>query len=142
MGLFDVFRISATGLRAQRQRMEIIADNLANIHSTRTEEGGPFRKKEPVFVTSDLSRGGFRSAFDQKLEGVKMDEVVESAKPFERAFDPGHPDADKDGYVTLPNVNVVEEMADMMTATRSYEANITIVNTTKQMFLKALEIGR
>jgi flagellar basal-body rod protein FlgC len=143
MGMFDVLRISASGLKAERTRMETIATNLANVHATRTDEGGPFVKKEVVFAPTDVSEGrGFGVALQQKLEGVKVDEVVESKKPFERVYDPYHPDADASGYVTLPNVNVMEEMTDMVAATRAYEANVNMMNNVKQMFLKSLEIGK
>lgn len=142
MGMFDVMRISASGLKAERTRMEAIATNLANVHSTRTDEGGPYTKKDVVFAPADVSEGkGFGAALQQKMEGVKVDEVVDS-KPFERIYDPYHPDADTDGYVTLPNVNAMEEMADMVAATRAYEANVNMMNDVKQMFLKSLEIGK
>jgi flagellar basal-body rod protein FlgC len=143
MGIFDVLRISASGLKAQRTRMETVATNIANIHTTRTEEGGPFRKKDVVFSPLDVSETThFGSLFQQKVEGVGVEEIVESAKPFEQTHDPFHPDADADGYVTFPNVNVMEEMADMIAATRAYEANVNVVNNTKEMFSKALEIGK
>jgi len=143
MGMFDAFRISASGLMAQRTRMEAIATNLANVHSTRTDEGGPYAKKDVVFMPFEVSEAkGFTASFQQKLEGVKVDEVVESQKPFERVYDPYHPDADAQGYVTMPNVNVMEEMTDMVAATRAYEANVNMMNNLKQMFMKSLEIGK
>jgi flagellar basal-body rod protein FlgC len=144
VGVFDVFRIGASGLSAQRLRMESIATNLANIHTTRTDEGGPFRKKEVVFVPTDDVSGkrDFGSILQKKFEGVKVEEVTESEKPFERTYDPFHPDADKDGYVTFPNVNVMSEMSDMIAATRAYEANVNVINNAKDMFMKSLEIGR
>ena len=143
MGILNILKIGASALNAQRLRMETIATNLANMQSTRTEEGGPFKKKEVTFVPTDLSGPtDFKSIFSEKIEGVKVDEIRTSNKPFQRTFDPSHPDADPQGYVTLPNVNVMEEMADMMVATRAYEANVNVVNTTKDMYLKALEIGK
>lgn len=143
MGILDVLKVSASGLKAQRTRMEAIATNLANIHTTRTEEGGPFRKKEVVFTPYDASEGKeFGSMLQQKIEGVKVEEITESQKPFERGYDPFHPDADADGYVNFPNVNIMEEMADMVAATRAYEANINVINSTKEMFMKSLEIGK
>jgi flagellar basal-body rod protein FlgC len=143
MGLLDIMKVSASALRAQRTRMEITASNLANIHTTRTEEGGPFRKKEAVFNATDVSESkGFGQLFSEKVEGVKVEEVRESSKPFEKVFDPGHPDADPEGYVTFPNINLMEEMADMMSATRSYEANINTIQATKEMFMKSLEIAK
>lgn len=140
MGMFDVLKISVSGLRAQRVRMETIAANLANIHTTRTEEGGPYRKLSVIFESGDVSGEPFRDFLARKLEGVNVEEIVESQKPFERTYDPGHPDADRDGYVLYPNVNVLEEMTDMISATRSYEANTNVINVTKHMFQKALEI--
>ena len=143
MGMLEILKIGASGMKAQRTRMETIATNLANVHTTRTEEGGPYRKKDVVFTESDVSEGnGFGRMLAKKLDGVKVEEVAESNKEFEKVFDPSHPDADKDGYVMLPNVNLMEEMADMVAATRAYEANINAVNTTKEMYLKSLEIGR
>jgi flagellar basal-body rod protein FlgC len=142
MGMFDVLKISASGLTAERTRMENIATNLANVHTTRTDEGGPYKKKDVVFTTSDVSAGvrHFGSLLKEKAEGVKVEEVVESEKPFEQVYDPYHPDANSEGYVNFPNVNVMEEMADMVAATRAYEANINMMNTTKEMFVKTLEI--
>ncbi len=142
MGMFDVLKISSSGLRAQRVRMETIATNLANIHTTRTDEGGPYRKLNVVFGSADASGQGFGGVLSKKLEGVAVEEITESEKPFERTYDPGHPDADKDGYVTFPNVNVLEEMTDMLSATRTYEANVNAINTTKHMFQKSLEIAK
>jgi flagellar basal-body rod protein FlgC len=142
MGMFDVLAISSSGLRAQRNRLEVIATNLANVHTTRTEEGGPYRKKDIVFASDDVSGEKFSTLLNKKVEGVKVDAIEESNKSFERIFDPAHPDADKEGYVSLPNVNVMEEMVDMMSATRSYEANINVISATKHMFMKAIEILR
>ncbi len=143
MGILDIFRVSASGMKAQRTRMETIATNLANVHTTRTEEGGPYKKKDVVFTETDVSESkGFGKMLSEKLDGVKVEDIAESGKAFEKVFDPGHPDADKEGYVLFPNVNLMEEMADMVAATRAYEANINAVNTTKEMYLKSLEIGR
>jgi flagellar basal-body rod protein FlgC len=143
MGMLDILKVSASGLKAQRTRMETIAANLANIHTTRTDEGGPYMKKEVVFRTAEVSEASkFDKMLSEKVEGVKVEEIAKSNKPSEKVYDPGHPDADKEGYVTYPNVNLMEEMADMMSATRGYEANINVVNTTKEMFIKTLEIGK
>lgn len=143
MGIFDVMRISASGLKAQRMRMETVATNIANVHTTRTEEGGPYKKKDVVFAPADVAEDSpFGTLFHGKVEGVAVEEVVESSRPFEQTHDPYHPDANAEGYVTLPNVNVMEEMADMIAATRAYEANVNVVNNTKEMFTKALEIGK
>ncbi len=143
MGILNILKIGASALNAQRLRMEVISTNMANINSTKTDGGGPYQKKEVTFIPTDLSDNkGFGQMLTEKIEGVKVGEIRTSDRPFEKVFDPGHPDADKEGYVTFPNVNVMAEMADMMVATRSYEANVNVVNTTKDMFLKALEIGR
>jgi flagellar basal-body rod protein FlgC len=143
MGILDILKINASALKAERTRMEIISANLANIHTTRTDEGGPYKKKEVVFTAADVSEGkGFDRILSDRASGVKVDEIKESTRSFEKVHDPGHPDADKEGYVSFPNVNLMEEMTDMIAATRAYEANVNAVNTTKQMFLKALEIGK
>lgn len=143
MGILDILKISASALKAERTRMEITSSNLANIHTTRTDEGGPYRKKEVVFTAVDVSEGGgFGRMLSDRVTGVKVDEIKESTRAFEKVHDPGHPDADKEGYVTYPNVNLMEEMTDMIAATRAYQANLNAINTTKQMFLKALEIAK
>jgi flagellar basal-body rod protein FlgC len=140
--MFDIMKISSSGMRAQRTRLEVVAQNMANVHTTRTEEGGPYRKKDVVLTAQDVSEAKFGRIFGGKIEGVKVEDVVESSKPFERIQNPGHPDADKEGYLTLPNVNIMEEMTDMISATRAYEANSSVLQATKQMIQKSLEIGR
>jgi flagellar basal-body rod protein FlgC len=143
MDMLDILRISSSGMKAQRTRMEAVATNLANVHSTKTDEGGPFRKKEVVFTTTDVSdKNTFGSTLEHTMEGVKVEEIVESQKPFERVYEPYHPHADASGYVSLPNVNVMEEMSDMVAATRAYEANVSVAGNVKQMFQKSLEIGQ
>jgi len=141
MGIFDILRISSSGLKAQRTRMEVIAGNLANIHTTKTDEGGPYKKKEVVFMSADVSgEKSFGGVLAKKIEGVKVNSVEESGKAFEKVFDPNHPDADREGYVTFPNVNLMEEMTDMTAATRAYEANVNVMNTTKEMLIKTLDL--
>jgi len=143
MGILNILRVGASALNAQRLRMETIATNIANVQSTKTDDGGPYVKKETTFVPTDLSDSKvFSSMLSEKVEGVKVGEIRNSDKPFEKVYDPGHPDADGEGYVTYPNVNLLSEMADMMVATRAYEANVNVVNTTKEMYLKALDIGK
>ena len=143
MGILDILKISASGLKAQRTRMEIIATNLSNIHTTKTDEGGPYKKKEVVFTSSDVAEEkSFGGLFSKRIEGVKVDSIQESNKSFEKVFDPNHPDADQDGYVMYPNVNLMEEMTDMVAATRAYEANINVLNTTKEMIIKSLDLGK
>lgn len=141
MGAFDIFKISASGMKAQRTRMDIVASNLANVQTTSTEEGGPYRKKDVVFKAVDVSDDNtFSGTLSKKVEGVNVETVKESDKPFQMVYNPSHPDANSEGYVTLPNVNLMEEMADMTAATRAYEANVNVLSTTKDMFLKTLEL--
>lgn len=137
MNSFSVFEVSASALNAQRQRMNVIASNMANVHSTRTEEGGPYRRKDVIF-----SAVSFQSNPDSHLIGVKVTEIVPDISPFKKIYDPGHPDADKDGYVMMPNVNSVEEMVNMMMAFRAYEASVSAFNTSKMLVMKTLELGR
>jgi flagellar basal-body rod protein FlgC len=135
---FNSLRISSSGLSAERLRMDTISSNIANANTTRGENGEPYRRKVAVFQENlDQSQSGAN-----KLQGVKAVGIEDDSSPLQRVYDPGNPDADKDGYVTMPNVNVLNEMADLITATRAYEANVSAMNSEKSMFLKALEIGR
>ena len=145
--MFSSFDTSASGLTAQRLRMDVISDNIANVNTTRTEEGEPYRRKLPVFQQkkgSDFSRV-FRGELNRNKrdvgQGVKVSGIVEDESPLERAYRPEHPDADEEGYVSLPNVDVATEMVDMIEASRAYEANITALDTTKNMALQAIQIG-
>ena len=140
MGFIRSFEISASGLYVQRQRMDIIAANLANMETTRTRNGAPYRRK--MIVLGAESMENFDSLFHLHLQSAKVDEVVEDQSPFLRVHDPGHPDADEEGYVMKPNVDLVVEMTNMLMARRVFEANVTAMKTTRQMALKALEIGR
>ena len=133
----DIFKVSASALDAHRVRMNTIASNMANAQTTKTENGGPYVKKDVVFQTMMIKNNG-----GDNLEGVRVSEVVESAKPPTVIYDPGHPDADENGYVSMPSINVIEEMANMMMALRAYEANVRAFNISKGMYQKALEIGR
>jgi flagellar basal-body rod protein FlgC len=121
--------ISASGLAAQRARLDVIAENLANAETTRTPDGGPYQRQQAVLAADPDG-------------GVKVSEVVADPRPPQRVYEPGNPDADAAGYVAMPNVNPVEEMVDLVTATRAYEANVTAFNAGKAMTRKALEIGR
>jgi flagellar basal-body rod protein FlgC len=146
MDFFDVLKISGSALSAQRIRLQVISSNLANAHSTRSSEGGPYRRRDVVLSTNS-DPFSFASYFhsrmgDEELGLVRVSRVIEDPRPFRRVYDPGHPDADASGYVSLPNVNIIEEMLNLISATRAYEANVTVVNATKQMALKALEIGK
>jgi len=143
MDLFTSMDISATGLRAQRTRMNVIADNLANVHTTRTAKGTPYRRKLVLFAAKE-SRPLFFDLLANVTDvskGVQVVDIIEDQKPFKESFDPGHPDADANGVVTSPNVDAVSEMVDMISAARSYESNITVLNTAKNMAAKALDIG-
>lgn len=133
---FNVFKVSASALEAQRRRMNVITSNMANVNTTRTEKGGPYRRKDVVFSPLTIESNPV------ELQGVKITDIVEDPTPFKKVYDPGHPDADKDGFVEMPNVNIIEEMVNMVTAFRAYEASVSAFNTSKSMFLKSLEIGR
>ena len=144
--MFDAFNISSSGMTAQRLRMDIIADNIANADTTRTSDGSTYRRKIPIFqAKEELS---FKKRLKATLgattggQGVKVINISEDQSPFKLIFNPGHPDANEDGYVTMPNVNIVTEMVDMIDAARAFEANITALNTYKSMAMKAIEIGR
>ena len=143
MKVFDTMRISASGLTAERLRMDTIASNIANVNTTRTEEGGPYRRKIAVFqenLEAEWDKQAGR--MENVSRGIRAVGVVEDESPLQSVYDPTHPDADADGYVMMPNVNVLNEMVDLIAATRAYEANVTAVNATKSMMVKALEIGR
>lgn len=131
--MFTALTVSATALEAQKVRMNVIASNIANVNSTRTPEGGPYRRKDVLFQTY---------LFDESSAGVDIPQIIEDLRPFKTVFEPGHPDADKDGYVSYPNVNSIEEMVNLMNATRAYEANLTLIQSYKDMFTKTLDITR
>ena len=143
MGLFNTLDISASGLSAERLRMDLIAGNLANVDTTRTASGGPFRRQLAVFEARDYR---FERAPGLMLPsaggGVRVVKIVEDQSPLKQVYDPMHPDADADGYVQYPNVNPILELADLITASRAYEANLSCMETGKQMIMKALTIGR
>lgn len=143
MDIFTTMKISASALKAQRIRMNAISSNLANIETTRTPDGGPYRKREVVFQSSQQ---GFADTLDTRLrdavQGVRVAQIQASSLPPMMVYNPSHPDANAQGLVAMPNINLVEETADMMSASRAYEANVTVVKSAKRMALKALEIGR
>ncbi|NLN77780.1 MAG: flagellar basal body rod protein FlgC [Armatimonadetes bacterium] len=138
MGSFSSFDISASGISAQRARMDVIANNIANADTTRTPEGGPYKRQRISFCSIYEQTIGNRSV----PAGVQVASVTQDATDYRMVYDPGHPDADGSGYVKSPNVNVVEEMVDMISATRAYEANVTAMNATKSMVAAGIEIGR
>lgn len=145
MDFFSSMRVSASGLDAQTKRMNTISSNIANAETTRTAEGGPYKRKDPTFAaTTDRESFGeiLQSALDEQVQGVIVQEITEDQRPPRLVYNPSHPDANAEGYVALPNVNPVEEMANMISAQRSYEANVTALNAAKAMGQKALEIGR
>ena len=146
MNLLSVLQIAASGLTAQRQRVEVISSNLANSNTTRTEQGGPYRRKDLVFTTESM-QGSFQTMLGQALDneagkGVRVAGIYEDDSPFIRRFEPAHPDADADGYVLMPNISPVEEMVNLISATRSFEANTQAVSALKELAQKSLEIGR
>ena len=143
MSFLQSLNISGSGLTAQRLRMDVISENIANLDTTRTEDGGPYRRKMVVFSTAN----NFKNMMVQNLNeyeagGVEVAEIVEDESEFKLVYDPEHPDADENGYVRMPNVDTLKETVDMMEAYRAYQANITALSTLKQMAVKALEIGR
>lgn len=149
MAFLSSFDICASGLSAQRLRMDIAAENISNINSTRTEAGGTYRRKDVVLESygSGSFREALRSAsrgqgFKSSTAGVRVAEIIEDDREFKKVYNPDHPDADADGYVNMPNVDALKETVDSMSATRSYEANVTALNAMKLMAQKALEIGR
>lgn len=143
MSVFGAMDISATGMTAQQTRTDIISQNIANVNTTRDANGNPYRRKTVVFEEKSFP------TFDESLsfatghtgKGVKITHIVEDNSEGKMVYDPSHPDANEDGYVTYPNVNTVTEMTNLIDATRAYEANVTVLNSTKGMALKALEIG-
>lgn len=134
MGLFNTMRISASGLSAERLRMDTITSNITNATTTRGEDGKPYVRKIAVFQ-ENLDEA-------KKLNGVKSVGIVNDESPLKSVYDPTHPDADEEGYVLMPNVNLLNEMADMIAASRAYEANVDTLNASKSMFTKTLELGR
>ncbi|MBI5599112.1 MAG: flagellar basal body rod protein FlgC [Deltaproteobacteria bacterium] len=134
-GILSGFDVSASAMEAQRIRLNTISSNLANANTTRGLQGGPYRRRDVVFESA-LAVG------DGGLVPVRVAGVIEDPRPFKTVYEPGHPDADPNGYVELPNVNAVEEMVNMLSAIRAYEANATAFNSSKEMMMKALEIGR
>ena len=144
MSIFGAMDISATGMTSQQTRMDTISENIANVNTTRDSNGNVYRRKTVVFQEKSYP------TFSESLslanshigKGVKVSQIVEDTSEGNKVYDPSHPDADEDGYVPYPNVNTVTEMTNMIDATRAYEANVTVLNSTKNMALKALDIGQ
>ena len=145
MDLFQTIDVASSGMVAQRARLNIIATNLANANTTKTQNGTPYRRKTVIFQTTPMGRpfeNHLQNALEQEVQGVNVSGIMPVPGDFKRVFDPGHPDADQKGYVYLPNVNLVEEMVHMLNANRSYEANSAVIKAAKDMARRALEIGR
>lgn len=144
MDFFTSMEVSSSALTAERTRMNLISSNLANANATRTPEGGPYKRKDAVFTAqaAETFDKALSKATGQGPQRVAVTQITEDPNPPRLQYDPTHPDADAKGYVALPNVNVVEEMADMIAATRTYEANVTAIQAAKSMALKTLELGR
>jgi len=144
--MFNALNISATGLTAQRLRMDVISQNIANINTTRTTQGIPYQRKLALF--QEIPGQDFSRIFQNTLNrpvmgaGVRVSDITADNTPGDRVYEPGHPDADADGYITMPNVNIIKEMVDMISANRSYEANITAMNSSKSIIAKTMEISR
>jgi len=145
MDFATAMHIASTGLSAQRVRMNVLSSNLANVETTRTPEGGPYRRRDPVYVTVPMMYEFDRLLNDElgdQIHTVRVQGIQQEQGPPRRVYDPEHPDADVDGYVAMPDINVVEEMVNMITASRTYEANVTAMQTLKSMAARALMIGQ
>ena len=144
MSFLSALDISGSALTAQKLRMDIISQNLANANTTRTEDGGPYIRQTVVLTPADVNGTSAAGSISGTggAQGVSVSQIVEDTEGLKYVYDPTHPDADENGYVAMPNVDTVKEMIDMISATRSYEANITAFNAVKQMAANALDIGR
>lgn len=145
MDLIQCIDIAASGMKAQRARLNVISMNLANANTTRTKNGNPYRRKTVIFQSIPVNRSfddHLRGSLDSQMQAVRVTGIVPVSGEFKQVYDPSHPDADKNGYLYLPNVNLVQEMVQMLNANRSYEANATAIKTAKDMALRALDIGK
>ena len=145
MDFMTAIDIGASALKAERTHLNVISMNLANAKTTRTVDGGPYRRKEAVFKETELETPFSRAmgeALDTEIKGVRVESIRNDRRPLKQVYEPGHPDADENGYVSYPDINVVEEMTNMLQAMRAYEANVSTITTSKTMFSKALEIAR
>lgn len=141
--LFNTIKISGTGTQAQRLRMNAIASNLANVNSTRTPEGGPYKRKVPIF--EEVFDQTLRSEYDPRedtFNGVQVSGIVDAQDCLKQVFDPGHPDANKDGYVTIPNINTMDEMVNLIDASRAYEANLSVMRNTRRIINDTITLLR
>lgn len=145
MDFMTALDVGASALSAERTHLNIISMNLANAKTTRTPEGGPYQRRSVVMATADVDSPfskAMQTALDREVKGVRVMGIAKDGRPFKEVYEPGHPDADEKGYVKYPDINVVEEMTNMMTAVRTYEANATSINSLKTMFNKALTLGQ
>jgi flagellar basal-body rod protein FlgC len=145
MSLFDALSVGASGMSAQRARAELLVENLANAETTRTQDGGPYRRKDAVFRTAEAEApfaSVFQSAWNREERGVEVAEVVVDASAPERRYMPGHPDADAEGYVAFPRVNPAEDMVDLMGAARGYDANVAAIGAVKDMIARSIDLLR
>jgi flagellar basal-body rod protein FlgC len=143
MSLFSVLSVSASGMAAQRTRAGVLVENLANAETTRTPEGGPYRRKDVVFSSEPVPfTGVFETALGTSETSVSVAEIVEDGREPERRYQPGHPDADADGYVAYPRINPAEDMVDLMSAARGYEANVAAISAVKDMIQRSIELLR
>ncbi|GAB7079723.1 flagellar basal body rod protein FlgC [Megalodesulfovibrio paquesii] len=145
MDFMTAFDIGASALSAERTHMNIIAMNLANAKTTRTPGGGPYQRRSITLAATPVQSPfakAMENALDRELKGVRVMDIAKDSRAFKRVYEPGHPDADGEGYVNYPDINVVEEMTNLMTVSRSYEANTTSIETAKSMFQKALALGQ
>ena len=145
MSLFSSLSVSASGMAAERARTELLVENMANAETTRTPDGGPYRRKDALFQTSDVS-SSFADIFnvetDAQSSGVKIAEITVDQTEPEKRYMPGHPDADKDGYVAFPKINPAEDMVDLMGATRNYEGNVAAISAVKDMIQRSIDLLR
>lgn len=139
MDFLDAFNVSASGLTAERTRLHTVSSNLANARTTRTAEGGPYQRKSPVFEAVPVDP--FGDALDRAVAGVRVADIQSQPGEGARVHDPSHPDADAEGFVTMPDIDILQEMVDLMGASRAYEANLNALSATRDMALHALEIG-
>lgn len=143
MDIFNTFKVSSSALKANTIRLNTISSNLANVETTSTPEGGPYKKKSVYFESRPLNfQNELEGIMKNAVQGVAVTKILEDNSPARKVYNPSHPDANEDGYVEMPNISVLKEMVDMMSATRAYQANVTTIKSAKRMALKALEIGR
>lgn len=145
MSLFHLLSVSASGLEAQRRRAEVLTENLANAETTRTAQGGPYRRKDVIFASSKAEQpfqSMFQSEIGNGVEGVRVSEVVEDDREPEKRYLPGHPDADASGYVAFPRINPAEDMVDLLNTTRGYQSNIAAMSAVKDMIQRSLDLMR